>query len=619
MTLDLLLAHPAVQALGRALLHFVWQGSLLALLLWIVKAIAPPSAARLRYAAANLIMLMMPLVLTVTAARERFDEDQQGKVVNVAAVNRPGIQSPVTKARLIFYGDTPSAPPAGITGWVVCIWIIGVLLLSLRAAGGWLGAQRLKRRVGPISVELQDIVRRLKVRLRVSASVRVCTSALVRVPTVVGWLRPCIFLPVTALTGLSESQIRAILAHELAHIRRHDYLFNLLQTAIETLLFYHPAVWWVGTQMRMEREHCCDDVAVAVCGSAREYAGALAEMEEIRDRVPEPALAASGGELVGRIRRLLCGEDHTSQSAGTIVTAALMLSIAGFTAIFSLRAAPQETQPAFEVASVKPNKSEFGAYTNIPLGGESAYAPTGGVFSATNIPLALYIYFAYNLTGNQMKDAMATLPQWTFSERFDIQAHAASKSPTLSEVRAMLRSLLRDRFKFDAHYEMRQGPVFALVQRKNGRLGPSLRRHPADADCSARPPYSPAKAGTSFPALCGGLVPMTPNALGNAKGGASNVTMEYIASNLITMGHLDRPVVDRTGLKGTFDFSLEFVSELPALPNLSPQPDPVNPRPDPQGPSFTEALSDQLGLRLESSRGEVRVLLIDHVERPSEN
>jgi uncharacterized protein (TIGR03435 family) len=274
---------------------------------------------------------------------------------------------------------------------------------------------------------------------------------------------------------------------------------------------------------------------------------------------------------------------------------------------------------AFDVASVKPNRSDDTPHTNVPLGSGTMYAPTGGFFSATNFPLALYIYFAYNATGNQMKDIQASLPQWAFTERFDIQARAPSKNPTLDEIRAMLRSLLRDRFKLGAHYETREGPVLALVRQRSDRLGHSLQLHPADSDCSARPPYSPAKAGASFPVVCGGILPMTPTSVGNVKRGARDVTMELVASNLGTMGNLDRPVLDRTGLNGTFDFALEWAPELPAVLSASSRPDLVDPRPDVLGPSFVEALRDQLGLKLESAKGEVRVLLIDHIEHPSAN
>ncbi len=188
----------------------------------------------------------------------------------------------------------------GLPDWVACLWLLGVSALSMYTASGWIRVQRLKLRgteaLNPAWVET---LQSLKRRIRVSKPVRLYTTAVAEVPAVIGWMRPYILLPVTTIMGLNELQMRAVLAHELAHIRRHDYLVNLLQTTIETLLFYHPAVWWVGRQIRREREHCCDDIAVAVCGNALEYAAALAEFEEIRGRIPEPALAATAGETAG--------------------------------------------------------------------------------------------------------------------------------------------------------------------------------------------------------------------------------------------------------------------------------------------------------------------------------
>src|SRR5207247_9201321 len=144
-------------------------------------------------------------------------------------------------------------------------------------------------------------------RLRTSRPVRVLEAAVVQVPAVMGCLLPLILLPASALTGLSPLQLDALLAHELAHVRRYDYLVKLVQSVIETLLFYHPAVWWVSQQVREERELCCDDLAVAVCGDAHFYATALVGMERLRGTPPAFALAATGpgGALMGRIRRLV--------------------------------------------------------------------------------------------------------------------------------------------------------------------------------------------------------------------------------------------------------------------------------------------------------------------------
>lgn len=353
MRLETFLMHPAVQALGWSLLHFLWQGSLLALLLWVVQFAVPASMARVRYAAASLILLMMPVVLVITLARE-FTHHDAGAVAPAAIAPLP-----VTESDAILEPAIAPASPftmAGIPGWAVCVWIAGVLLLSLRAGGGWVRAQRLKRRASRAETELEELLESLKRRLRISAPVQLCLSAAAEVPTVIGWMRPYILLPITALTGLTEAQLEAVLAHELAHIRRHDYLVNLLQTAIETLLFYHPAVWWVGRQMRIEREHCCDDIAVGVCANAAEYAAALTELESTRHRVFEPALAATGGDLLSRIRRVLRqrGEDRVSRPLGTVAAAILVVLLTGVPALRSQAPAPPQPPAPPAPPAVKP-------------------------------------------------------------------------------------------------------------------------------------------------------------------------------------------------------------------------------------------------------------------------
>jgi beta-lactamase regulating signal transducer with metallopeptidase domain len=164
---------------------------------------------------------------------------------------------------------------------ITIVWLAGVALLLARMAGGWWTVRRLHRAaLAADASRWQVACRRIAFRLGLPAAAHVVESTLVDVPAVVGWLRPAILLPVAALSTLTPSQVEAILAHELAHIRRHDYLVNVLQTLAETVLFYHPAVWWVSKRIRMEREHCCDDIAVAVCGDALNYAEALAVLEQ---------------------------------------------------------------------------------------------------------------------------------------------------------------------------------------------------------------------------------------------------------------------------------------------------------------------------------------------------
>ena len=188
----------------------------------------------------------------------------------------------------------------------VLVWLVGVVALSLRLVTGWYLAGRLRQRgTRPVSVLWRRRVHGLASRLRVTRPVRVVESTVVRVPAVIGWFRPVLLLPASAIAGLTTVQLEAIVVHELAHIRRHDYLVNGLQAVIETVLFYHPAVWWLSGRIREEREHCCDDVAVAVCGDPVAYSRALADLDQLCPDAGALVVAANGGSLVRRIQRLI--------------------------------------------------------------------------------------------------------------------------------------------------------------------------------------------------------------------------------------------------------------------------------------------------------------------------
>src|SRR5205085_12214017 len=218
--------------------------------------------------------------------------------------------------------------------WIVVAWLAGVVILSMRLASGGLVTRRLiTTGTRPVPQACRVALARLVVRIRVTRPVRLLESAVIQVPAVIGWLRPVVLLPASALTGLTPLQLDALLAHELAHIRRYDYLVNLLQSAIETLLFYHPVVWWVSRRVRDEREHCCDDLAVAVCGDAHCYATALLGMERLRNPMPAFSMAAAGGSLVERVRRLMAPvpvETFPRGLAGALaVLLALVLAIGG--------------------------------------------------------------------------------------------------------------------------------------------------------------------------------------------------------------------------------------------------------------------------------------------------
>lgn len=306
------------EALGWTLFHFLWEGAAFALLLAIL--MLATSSPRVRYAAACLAMLGMLCAFGVTFAVNL------PKAATVAAVHVPAgrLDTPVPELSGALAPRSPALPYT----YVVPIWICGVALLSLHRLMAFAAASRL-RRVGVCAAPAPwpERLRSLASRLGVRRPVALLESCLAEVPAAAGYLRPAILLPVGMLAGLPAAQVELILLHELAHILRRDYLVNLLQSAVEALLFYHPAVWWVSNVIRAEREHCCDDIVVAFAGDARAYAAALVTLEQ--NRVPEPALAANGGSLTRRVRRLLRQPDASQSIGGPLAAAALVLLMVG--------------------------------------------------------------------------------------------------------------------------------------------------------------------------------------------------------------------------------------------------------------------------------------------------
>src|SRR5881396_297391 len=359
----------ATHALGWALVHSLWQCALAAVALALLLAIVPARSARIRYALATatlVLTLALPLTTAVRVGEASPATPGNGLATSAVASRpasdaTPAAQAASPEGAMVAQetprGYAPTTPAIAalrlasrsrkalepVLPWIVALWLAGVLVLSARLAWGWIATRRLGAMgTRPAPVACVEALERLAARLRVSRPVRVLESAVLQVPAVLGLVRPVILVPASALTGLTPLQLDALLAHELAHVRRYDYLVNLVQSVIETLLFYHPAVWWVSQQVREEREHCCDDLAVAVCGDAHLYATALVGMERLRGTPPAFALAATGrgGALMGRIRRLVAPvqvEIFPRWMAGVI---AVTLALGGGAHLASGTAAP---------------------------------------------------------------------------------------------------------------------------------------------------------------------------------------------------------------------------------------------------------------------------------------
>jgi hypothetical protein len=214
--------------------------------------------------------------------------------------------------------------------WIAAAWLLGTSFCWIRLILGWRATRRLARApLGPLPAHAAELFRNLCQKLGVDRAIRIGISVLVEIPTVVGWLKPVILVPASSLTGLSESQLEAILAHELAHIIRCDFLVNMLQAIAEAVFFYHPAVRAINRQIRFERELACDEIAIGLSGDPLRYAQALAAIESAR--APDLALAATGeGELLARIRRLLGVEaQDTWKCVAWTAVAGVVLYLAG--------------------------------------------------------------------------------------------------------------------------------------------------------------------------------------------------------------------------------------------------------------------------------------------------
>jgi uncharacterized protein (TIGR03435 family) len=277
----------------------------------------------------------------------------------------------------------------------------------------------------------------------------------------------------------------------------------------------------------------------------------------------------------------------------------------------------------FDVASVKQTGSDGHYYSNVPLTAWSSFARTGGLFTATNFYLSSYLNFAYKLSVYETHHTLPQqLPKWAKTTRYDIQARASGE-PNKDQYRLMMQALLADRFKLAVHRETRQIPVFALVLEKPGKMGPKLRPHSDNPPCAVLPARGSAQAGPyfvdGFPTACGGVTGEVVS--GHDHFGGRNVTMDMIA-DILGAGWEDpgRPIVDETGLTGEFDFAIKYTPQVNDSQRVAAGAQPQGSTQfDPNGPTFMEALKEQLGLKFESKVAPVEILVIDHIEEPTPN
>ena len=429
-------------------------------------------------------------------------------------------------------------------------------------------------------------------------------------PLTCGIARPAILLPAAAAQW-SDGDLERALVHELEHVRRADWPVYITARIVCALYWFHPLVWIAWRRLGLEAERACDDAVVRVADRT-EYAQQLVTLARTRIRPSAVPLLSMAGrsDLSARIAAVL----DEAQVRGRLGRrrAAIILAAAGVlaAAVGPLRAqttqgAAVQNAPAFDVVSIRENKS-----------GESSQTmrrQPGGRLIINNLPLRMLIMNAYGLQEGQL----VGVPDWIDSARYDVTAvasgeFAVTEPGTVGPLNLMMQRMLVDRFRLAVHTETRELPIYALtLARSDGRLGPRIRTAAIDCQAAMNAMLKQMQSGgaTSAPPQrpdggpgCG--MRMGPGSQLTA-GGASMAALARLLA--VPVGRL---VLDRTGLNGGFDFDLEFTADPAAG---------APPAPDTGAPSMFTALEEQLGLKLRADRAPVEVLVIDGVERPSEN
>ena len=446
---------------------------------------------------------------------------------------------------------------------LVAVWLAGIAVLACRWWMRWRRVARIVREATPLPPRV---------------GVNLVTSPHSLEPGVFGIFRPVLVLPAGIAGRLGGRQLDAIVAHELCHVRRRDNLAAAVHMLVEAIFWFHPLVWWLGARLVDERERACDEEVLRRGADPEIYAEGI--LNACRFYLESPLACVSGvtsAALEKRIERIMTPTaarrlDGARKLLLAIAAAAAVIGPIGIGALDAPRLHAQTAKLLqFDVASVKPTPHGTGNFR---------FSPDHGGLIGANIGLKQYMAYAFNVQHYQLAGDLGDLA----SETYDIVGKAPPDTKD-DQRRLMLQSLLIERFKLVTHRDARQMSIFELVVAKNG---PKFEEAPAD-----RP------GNGNFRTSRGRIV---------AQGG----TMEDLAS--ILSGTAGRPVIDRTNLRGKYDFTLQYLPDSPREPG-----DPNEAGPDPNGLSLFGALEQQLRLKLESAKGGVEMVVIDHVEKPTGN
>jgi len=589
-----------IASLSSEVMAHLWQSTLVIAVVWLVTLALQPNRARVRYwlwKAAS-VKFLVPFSWLV-ALGGQFEWRTAPAITQPAATFV--MEQVLTPPVLAIASSTATMQPTVVWPWVLAsVWVAGFFVVLFWWWRQWRPVSTALRQATPIELGSEYDV----------ADFLLKSSPSTFEPGVVGIWHPVLLLPDGLTDRLSAAQMNALLAHERYHIRCHDNLAAAVHMLVEALFWFHPLVWWIERRLIDERERACDEAVLHAGNDPADYAEGILTVCKFTVRAPLACVTGvTGSDLRARIESIIRKELGARMTLSRRVAVALVaVALIGVPIVVGvvkaetpLLAVGQEPNApvSFEAAAVRLNKSgEVTARTE---------DPPGGRFTAINATLRMLILEAYQILDNQLVEA----PDWARTERFDVNAKLEREPPSVprgmaGERQLALRSLLAERFKLVVHREIRQFPMYALVMaRPDRKPGPMLT--PSSADCSpesVNARIAAAQAGQPVAGMCG------------SRGTAGRIQfggypLSEFAKALSRSPDVGRTVIDRTGLSGNWDVALTFTPErLPA-----PRPGQEPPAIDPNGASLPAALQEQLGLKLESIRGPMEVLVVDRVER----
>ena len=603
-----------------ALANHVWQSTLVAALALLVTLALRRERAGVRYGvwlAASLKFLIPFSALTSLGARFGWRPIVVASVTpHELIVNAGGGALPERAVRIVA-GQPASVPPLHTIGrmlpeLLIGVWIAGAVVLLTTWAVRWRRISKIARSSTPMTDGVVvDELRALERHAGLSSPISILTSSSSFEPGVFGVVAPILLWPSGLETHLSREQIRAILAHEVVHVRRRDNLTAVVHLLAQAAFWFHPMVWWIGARLIDERERACDE-AVLDAGSERQsYAESILKTCRLFTESPLACVSGvTGADLKRRIEHIMTSHVRSRlnmwKKGLLAVAGSAALAVPFVIGIVRVQPALAQTggnaNAAFDVTSVKPNNAGSGMIRMLP-------AANGG-WQAENVPLGMLVRLAFQLQDNQIVGG----PKWLFEDRFDVKGTGTAPGGD-GPIFDKLKSLLKDRFKLVTHVETREQSMFALVlARSDGKLGEKMT--PSTTDCTPTGPNGRGRGQAAPPVP--GERPKCGFMIGPGRIMVGGQTMPSFAQTLSRF--VGGIVVDKTGLAGTYDIELSYAPD-PAINfagrDLPPQPGAPPPVGNSDAPSIFAAVQEQLGLKLESTKGPVDVLVVDSAEKPT--